>query len=448
MAAIFGYALYREGGVLTRHWNGCLAALGLLAIAYWVLTPRFELAPPLERGLWWPVALWPLYALFQLVPLPYVLLRFLSPARAELVDVLAPVLGAVHYAPLSVVPSATASHFLRIAGYTIVFLLVREIAWRAVDRTWEAAAPIILLAALEAGLGALQYAMSGPNGFARGTYLDRDHFAGLLEMALPFAVMYPIAILQRRGFERDPSLRPVLAACGVIALAALLFLGIVYSLSRMGFVAALVSLFVMGSLTLGGSLRGRQRWLAIGVVAAGILLTFVFLPPAQLVQRFAQVSSTEQMSAEGRLQLWEETLQLVSAYRVFGCGLGGYESAFLRYKVSAPLVTDNFAHNDYLQVLAEGGVIGFAIVAALFLGIVARAIRATSYSSEANARYLGVACTGALAAILVHSAVDFNLNIPANALLLAWVSGIVSSLTASAPLPAKKALRIASAPRE
>ena len=223
---------------------------------------------------------------------------------------------------------------------------------------------------------------------------------------------------------------PALAACGVWALAGLMFAGIVHSFSRMGFIAALSSLFVMGTLAFGtrqlswvASSRKRQI-VTVGLVAALVLAGFVFLPPDKLILRFARLVSTD--DAGGRAQLWAETIPLIRAYPVFGCGLGGYETAFMRFKVSGPLLTDDFAHNDYLQLLAELGVVGFAIGATLAFSVVRMAVRRAVRSADPGARYFAVAGAGALAAILVHNLADFNLYIPANAMLLAWIAGMTA----------------------
>jgi O-antigen ligase len=153
----------------------------------------------------------------------------------------------------------------------------------------------------------------------------------------------------------------------------------------------------------------------------------LFLPPDKLIARFAQLVSTDP-TGEGRARLWAETVPLIRAYPVFGCGLGGYETAFMRFKSFEPLVTDDFAHNDYLQLLAELGLVGFAIGAALALSVVRTAVQKALGSADAGTRYFAVACAGALAAILVHSVADFNLYIPANAMLLAWIAGMTAGL--------------------
>jgi O-antigen ligase len=322
-------------------------------------------------------------------------------------------------------------HLLRIAGYTVVFLLVRELVWRS-RRHWVAAAPLVMTAFLEAALGLVQVTIGETGTHARGTYVNRNHFAGLLELALPLAVMYPITVLGRGSEPRVSQVRPAAWACAGFAVAAVILLGIIYSLSRTGFLASLTSLFVMGLVALGA---GRPRWrkfVAVGVVAAVIVLGFIFLPPDQLVKRLAQIASTEKVTAEARLSLWRETLDLIAAYPVFGCGLGGYESAFLKYKRSEPLVTDDYAHNDYLQLLAETGGLGFSIAAALLVAILARAAGGLARRSSIETRCLALASMGAFIAILIHSFADFNLYIPGNGMALAWIAGIVAGLEFSA----------------
>ena len=443
LAAIFGYAVFQFGGVPPIEWNICLLILGLLALVYWLRTPTPDLAPPLDRRLCWLVALLVGYVVFQLVPLPIFLLRVLSPARAELLQGLDQVVPGSAFAPLSVAPVDTFSHFLRIAGYALVFLAVREITWRISHRPWTLAFPVILIAALEAGIGLLQHSAGEPAAIAHGTYVNRNHFAGLLEMALPFAAIYPVAVMRRGRSRRRSPLGPALKACAVWAVAGLILLGIIYSLSRMGLVAALCSLFVMGVLALGGGLPARKKSPVVGLVIGLIVLSFVFLPPDQLIFRYAQIASAEGITAEGRLLLWGETLDLIRAYPLFGCGLGSYGSAFLKYKVSEPLVSDPYAHNDYLQLLAELGAIGFLIAGALVLAVLAKAVRATSQHSDPGGRCLALACTGAIAAILIHSTVDFNLYIPANAMLLAWISGTAVGLTfSSRRVPVEKILGV------
>ena len=429
LAGVLAYTTFQWGGVVRTGRYEYLLVLGLLAMVWNLGRSRDELSPAPGRVVLWAVALLPAYVLLQVVPLPVPVLRLLSPARAAGVDALRPIGAGVRFASLSVFPAGTFQYFLLVCAYLVIFLLARELTWRCRNRLWLSIWPVLGIAALEASLGLWQY--FGGNGQQNrwGTYANHNHFAGFLEMSLPFAVMYPVALLHRSRSRLHSSIMPVLTACGVWALAAIIFTGIVYSFSRMGFIAALSSLFLMGTLvfeTQQPSLAApsrRRQWIAIAVLAALVLASFAFLPPDKLIQRFAHFVSADGLTDEGRSGLWIETIPLIRAYPVFGCGLGGYETAFSRFKKSGMLVTDDFVHNDYLQLLAELGLAGFVIAAALAFSVVRTALRDAVNSPEPEARYFAVACAGAFAAILLHSFVDFNLYIPANAMLLAWISG-------------------------
>jgi O-antigen ligase len=221
-----------------------------------------------------------------------------------------------------------------------------------------------------------------------------------------------------------------------LSIAAVLFLGIVYSLSRMGFIAALCSLFLMALVAVAARVSSKQRFSIWGLLALLTVSSFVFLPPDQLIYRFAALSSTEALTAEGRMDLWRETLYLIADYPLVGSGLGAYESAFQKYKVSGPTLSDPYAHNDYLQALAELGSIGFAIFSA-FSGLVLwRTVRVARQLTAPETRLLALACLGSISAILIHSLVDFNLYIPANAIVFSWVLGIAAAL----PLLAERSI--------
>ena len=434
LAGVLAYTTFEWGGVVRTGRYQYLLVLGLLAMLLSLGRSQDEWSPFPGRVLRWTTVLLPAYVLLQVVPLPVAVLRVLSPARAEAMDALRPVGVTVSFASLSVFPAGTFQYFLLVCGYLVIFLLIRELTWRFGDRCWLVIWPILGIAALEAGLGVWQDFGGTGELVQWGTYASHNHYAGFLEMALPFAVTYPATVLRRTHFRWHSSVAPALAASGVWALAVLMFSGIIFSFSRMGFIATLSSLLLMGTLVLGTTqlswLTGsrRRRWVGVAMIVALVLAGFVFLPPERLIQRFAEFVSTDGLTSEGRTNLWAETIPLIRAYPVFGCGLGGYETAFSRFKISGVLVTDDFVHNDYLQLLAELGLVGFAIGAALAFSVVRMALHSAVKSSDPDARYFAVACVGALTAIALHSLADFNLYIPANAMLLAWIAGITMTV--------------------
>jgi O-antigen ligase len=298
---------------------------------------------------------------------------------------------------------------------------------------WTMIWPLLVVGAAEAALGCFQAFTTGGDGIATGTYANRDHYAGLLELVLPFAALYAVAILRRGQKPHEAPVGPALKASLMFAVAALILVAILFSLSRMGFLAALASLFVGGSIALG--LRGWRvdyqvalpwwrRHLPTAVVALTVALGFVFLPTDALIARFSDLAKTDQISADTRAQIWHDSIGLIRDYWAFGVGLGGFESAFLRYKTVAPMFTVDYAHNDYLQVLAELGIFGFVSGLCFVFRVIQKTLRGAVYATSIDARYISIACVASLTAILLHSLVDFNLYVPANGLVVAWIIGI------------------------
>jgi len=427
LALSLAWALFLRAGVYPSDWVSTVLFVGCISLVYWMFVRRRLVAPPLP--VWVRCLIWTLpgYCALQLFPLPLGLLRFLSPARAELLSALAPVLPGVTKAPLSVNPPLALLWGFSLLCYIAVFFLVREIGWRFTDRPWVAVLPLIALAAVEAALGMMQISAGWPNAEGTGTYTNRDHFSGMLEMILPLCVMYGWAILRRRRETLEQSIWPAVAVCVVWALSALLLLAIVYSLSRMGFFVALCSLFVIALLSFGPRLPSQNfRMVSLTLLAVGTLAMFIFLPPDQLIERFAEMSASGKISADTRLYFWKETLALIGDFRWFGCGLGGFESTFLKYQGVASAFRVEMVHNDYLQYVAELGFVGFSILAAAIAGILIPVAKGIVQVTDENRRLLLVACAGSFIAIGVHSLVDFNLYIPANGMVLAWIAGVAS----------------------
>jgi O-antigen ligase len=416
------------GGVWPRDWYPCLAALALLATVYFAFTRRSNFAPRLPANRRWALLGVAAVAAIQLVPLPLGWLRVLSPARASLSEALGSIGTPVRAAPLSVSPAASWEWAITLLGLMLTYLLVRELSHRFEDRPWIAAAPLIVVATLQAALGLLQATLGAASNLegVTGSYANRNHFAGLLEMCLPFAVMGAVAAYygSRSNSRRAAPLKPALQSSGLLLCAAVMLLAVVASLSRMGFIAALAGLAVMGSLALARGRGGARRWLPAAAMILAALAAFVLLPTDQLVARFSDISGGEQVSANVRALIWGDTLRLIGAYPIFGCGLGAYESALLSFKTVAPLLTVDYAHNDYLQLLAELGILGFAPLMFLAVVVYARAVRHAMRLRRGPQAYLALATAGGLTAIAIHSLADFNLYIPANAMLAVWLGAL------------------------
>jgi O-antigen ligase len=444
LSLALGWAVMVKGGVWPDDWCVSLIAIGVSSCGFWAVqwgerggeSPRHAL----KGWLGWLLAALLFYIIFTVIPLPVRLLAILSPSRAALLDNLHPVIPGLTAAPLSVNPPATLLHLFSIAGYIATFLLIREVASSFRSSPWIPALPLVLLAVFEAVVGLTQTLVAHSLPVATGTYTNRDHFAGFLEMVLPFTVLCGVATY-RRKIRGAIQTKAAVLACSLWGAGALLFLAIVYSLSRMGFIVALFVVLLVTTFAFVSAPHRQHprlpRWFLAAGLGAAILIGCVLLSPDQLAGRFASVSSSAEprASASGqseiRSSLWRETLPLIAEYKLFGCGLGGFESAFLKHQAVANQFSVEFAHNDYLQYLAELGIVGFTLLAAIVAVLVSSVLRAFLLVTDQHRRLLSMACLTAFAAIALHSFVDFNTYIPANAMTLVWIAGIASANAAA-----------------
>lgn len=429
LSTVVAYTTIRAGGVSHTDQNFYLFALALIAIvaAVWPSKARAPRLNPVYRYL---LPLLPIYAAFQILPLPTSWVIALSPARAQGIDALASIGITSPYATLSVFPTATRNYILLLCGYIVLFLLVRQLGVASSKHPWILVIPLLLIASWETLLGIAQYALGAAGTVAKGDYVNRNHFAGLLELVLPFAAAAPLALIRKNKAGEDIATRDALKVAALWTLAAAFLVGIIFSQSRMGFLAALFSLFVVGILavaTKAHTLPSRRTvfLLMTGVVAV-VVLAFVFLPTDDLIRRYANavVDVAEENGPETRLQDWRETIPLIRAYPVFGCGFGGYFAAFPKFKTVTPMMTADRAHNDYLQITAEAGFIGAAMFLVLAVTTVRLAVRRAFSATRPASWTLAIGCLGALSAIALHSTVDFNLYIPANAMIVSWIAAL------------------------
>lgn len=140
----------------------------------------------------------------------------------------------------------------------------------------------------------------------------------------------------------------------------------------------------------------------------------------------------QEPSTEERAVLWRDTLRMAHDYLRFGSGFNTFEEVFPAYKTSATQMIFQYAHNDYLQLLAEGGIVAFGL-ALWFILLWYRKVTARWLNRhDPFAAYLALAGMTAIFAMLIHSLTDFNLHIPANTI----VTVTVLSVTLNASLVA------------
>jgi O-antigen ligase len=246
-------------------------------------------------------------------------------------------------------------------------------------------------------------------GSIYGSYVDHDHYAGLMEMLVPFPLVASMGHMLKGGK------RALVAFCAVL-MASTIFL----SGSRGGMIAFVLEIVLFAALTL---VQRRNPRAALGSVAVCVLVLafLVFLGKGQVLGRLGDLSPGT------RLDMTKDSLRMFSMRPIWGWGLGTFPTVYPGYRSFYTNLFINEAHNDYAQLLVETGLLGFGLMLWFLIRLYRHGLP-TSRRWEfqwdravALAALLG--CTG----ILLHSFVDFNLQIPANAALFYVLCGLAAS---------------------
>jgi O-antigen ligase len=259
-----------------------------------------------------------------------------------------------------------------------------------------------------------------------GPFVNRHNFAGYMEMtlALPLGLMFTSAI------EREKRLLYLTAI-------AMMGVAILMSGSRGGLVSFFAMVLFLVVLTgfrskvegmsTQGQFRARRIFQRVGLAMALLLVILagvVLIGGESSLSRFLDSVNASDPTT-GRTQIWKVTLQIIKTHPVIGAGLGAYGVAYTPFDSSNGMNRPEQAHNDYLQVLADTGIVG-AILGIIFIVLLFRIGLQRTRSQDVFRR--GVA-TGALAgcfAVLVHSIFDFTLHTTSNALLFLTFAGLAT----------------------
>jgi hypothetical protein len=170
----------------------------------------------------------------------------------------------------------------------------------------------------------------------------------------------------------------------------------------------------------------------LGLLAIIALGSFAVLPREGRDRILSLAGITADQSGAFRLGIWRDTLRVAGWSPLVGQGLGVYEDALPRFKTVAGELRIQHAENDYLELLAEEGGLGLALaLLAVALGLT-RTVAGLRRQDDRLLRGLGLGATAGIVALLVHSAFDFNLRIPSNALLFAFLAAL--SMAAACPV--------------
>jgi O-antigen ligase len=254
-------------------------------------------------------------------------------------------------------------------------------------------------------------------GRASGTYISPNNFSCFLEMALPLALAFVLA-------GRMKPLTRILLGYAALAMGA----GLAVTFSRGGWVAAATGVFAL----LAVMLFHRKHRLPVFVLlvallaASSLFVTKYLSKTTSYIQRVEGLVQSNSVDMEFRPEMWRAAREMWTDHFWFGVGPAHYDYRFRQYKTEVAQGRPDRAHNDYLNLLADWGTTGGVIVAAgMLIFVVSWAMTwKTVWPAEnefsrgmSNRFAFFLGASAALLALSVHSLVDFNLHVPANAML-------------------------------
>ncbi len=425
-----------------------LVALGALLL---LRSQRREASPLYRTPAILPLLLLCGWILLQTIPLPAAIVKLLSPEAYRIYTQALEPLGAGDWFPLSVHPRATFREFLRFSTYVAFYWLAVQLLTdhRLLKRSLAViaalGAALAFLVIIEFLTELLQYPLPHDKiywlrtctkgaGFPMGPYVNRNHYAGLMEMIFPLVLslflfyrprsesLQPRKHLAEFFLHRHLS-RHFLYGTATVIIGASVFV----SQSRGGIISLTLSLGVF-AIWLMRRTHQKKSGMVLGIIFVCILLLTGTQAWDRIFDRFSDIRNASGEIYSARMDRWPDIANIIGDFTLCGSGLGTLQHIYPRYRTypenHGALI---HAHNDYLGFFSTGGLIFWTLFIAALLRIFAGTFRTYQHRREQRAILLSAGACAAILAIFLHSFVDFNLQIGANGLYFFFVLAIAVS---------------------
>jgi O-antigen ligase len=257
--------------------------------------------------------------------------------------------------------------------------------------------------------GALPHPWWACDTLLSSTYVNHNHFAGYLELAIPAALGMAIT-------EKGRMRRVLIASLTVMAAA------FVFAQSRGAWVSLSISILFMQLVLVKKKVLGRKSIAAFVLLIVLIILS-AYVTKGLVFERMSSMveSPAGDASLAMRLKIWEGAAGIVNTRPFTGTGIGTFEWAMPKHRPPDLSARARFAHNDYLHMAAEMG-----LLAPLLMACIAAVAVFKSSRSGAGSRIdpVRLGCGAGILSVALHGIVDFNFHIPANMILLTIYAAI------------------------
>lgn len=416
------------------------------------ISPRVE---KISRFLFKIMIALSVFCLFQVIPLPTIIIKLISPHSYSFRSLFSFEAAKTSWLTISVVPYLTIKESLEILSYAFLVLLILKTinSYQVIKRFFFALA---ILGAFEAGYGLIELINPHPRllfftkdinlAVATGTYVNQNHFSGLLEMTLPLTLGLFLARLEglfTPGLtwkdrlllfsEKRMTINVVLGIFIILQV-----LGVWFSQSRSGVIVVFLEfIFFLGMTAFFSKnerLRSRQTLRVLQVIFVIVLVVIIYSGALSTIDRF----TTEKLHQEGRFQYWTTLTQMVRDFPLWGSGLGTFAAVYPAYESSKTYGLLLHAHNDYLEFLLEIGIVGLTLLLGGIIYVLIKTYLSWAKRRNFKIKTLTLAGMTSILGIAIHSLTDFNLHIPANTLIFSMIVALTLILSFWRPQERKR----------
>jgi O-antigen ligase/Tfp pilus assembly protein PilF len=389
-----------------------------------------------------PLMLFLAYIAFQLIPLPPALVKIISPDTYTLYSETIGVTVPLTWLPLTIHKKATLMEFFRFSSYAAVYILTVQLLTdkKLLKKTIMT---VIIFASAVSFFGILQHLLFNnkiywireltAGGTPFGPYVNRNHYAGFMGMIFPLTLCAFLfykpdfsygSLRERIAFIFSQKITNIHILLGTASI--IMALSIFLSLSRGGIMSLCLSMIFFGMILIFKTKKSRRGVLII-LIFVLVLYAVGWFGWESIFQRFEKIRNVTGDIAEERLVVWNDSINIIKDFPVTGTGFGTFVAIYPKYSTRTGDGVVDHAHNDYIELLADGGIIAALLFAWFLITVFFRSFRVFLKRREPHSIYIFIGSITGLISILIHSFTDFNLHIGANGLYFFFLIGLTVS---------------------
>lgn len=381
------------------------------------------------------------WMLLQLLPLPASIVRVISPSTFALYSPFLELEPSQQWIPLTVNPGASLLLFFTFSSYALFYILTvyHLSSGNKLKQTLIIITTLASIIGVEAILQkltspeAIYWFRTTPSSSPMGPWVYRNHFAGFMEMLFPLVIA--LFLFYRPHIQYEQSLKNKFIAAFTMtganryllfgSAAILMAVSILFSLSRGGIITLSIAFLFFIFFSARATQDKRTQWIFFLTISAVLVVTWLGWQP--IMDRFGSMWGEDGLNTGGRFPIILDSVAIIKKHPFFGTGFGTFIDTYPTVRTISGSSIYDHAHNDYIELLADGGIVGFVLCGCFVFSILINSIKTLNRRREPYAILITSGALTGLLALLFHSFVDFQMYNGANALYFFFLCGLAVS---------------------